>query len=538
MSNNQDFDNVLSDILRMANSHRLIPSLVDGFKPWQRKIIYTCFKRNYKDNVNVEKLAGLVVASTLYNHCIKYLIKSIFKLAQDFVGSNNISLLQSFDQIGFGSRFLGVEAVAADKPSYVNTMLSPLARKLFPPLDDPLLAYQYEDNQSIEPKYYVPIIPMVLVNGAVGSGCKTMIPSYDPRAIVENIKRMLRNEEPLDMNPWYKNFKGTVVKVEPMNYVINGEVAKLDEQTIEITELPIGTWTLPYEETVLKPMLHGTETSFPLINDYESYYTTTKFIIKMNENSLEKVIQDGIHKEFKLQTSMSISSMFLLDKNGVIRRYKSALDILREFFHVRLDFYVRRKKYHEGMLEAEILKLENQFRFILAIKAKKIIMENYEDGDKEFHKVLTELKFDSDPVKTWLKKFNIDQNEPDTTSNNENVDVKDDDKIPEMEEEKKYDFDYLIGMPIRAWIKERVEKLMKKRDAKKSELEELKRSTPQMLWEKDLDAFVEEYERMEKNEREKALTSFKLTDRAYPSEQAVRIEPKIDFEKYQPKKNG
>ena len=257
----------------------------------------------------------------------------------------------------------------------------------------------------------------------------------------------------------------------------------------------------------------------------------------MNENSLEKVIQNGIHKEFKLQTSMSISSMVLFDKNGVIRRYESPLDILREFFPLRLDFYVRRKRYYEGMLEAEALKLENQARFILEKNDQKIIMENIKR--KEFLKILIERKYDSDPVKAWRKEFNIDQNEPDTTSNNENEDIENDDKMPETEEEKKYDFDYLIDMAIRTMLRENVQKLFQKRDAKKSELEELKRSTPKMLWEKDLDAFVEEYERLEKNEREiqkKSAEISNLADIYKPSVHAVRIEPKIDFEKYQSKK--
>ena len=156
-------------------------------------------------------------------------------------------------------------------------LLSPLARKIFSPLDDTLLTYENEGNRKMEPKYYVPIIPMVLVNGVEDSTSifETNVPKYNPRDIVDNISRMLRNEEPLEMNPWYKNFKGTVVKVEPMKYIINGEVAKLDEQTIEITELPIGTCIEDYKKTILEPMLHGTGKSPALINDYQEYHTDT-----------------------------------------------------------------------------------------------------------------------------------------------------------------------------------------------------------------------------------------------------------------------
>ena len=240
----------------------------------------------------------------------------------------------------------------------------------------------------------------------------------------------------------------------------------------------------------------------------------------MNKNALEKVMRDGIHKKFKLQTSLSISSMFLFDQNDDIKKYESPLDILREFFTMRMDFYVRRKKYYEAMFEAELLKLENQVRFILELDEKKIITKNTKK--KEYIKLLIEQKYDSDPVKAWH----------DTTSNNENENVEDGDKMPETEEEKKYDFDYLIDMAIRTMLRENVQKLFQKRDAKKSELEELKRSTPKMLWEKDLDAFLEELERLEKDERENALNS-NMDDIYKPSALSYRIEPIIEVENNQ-----
>ncbi|XP_075677432.1 DNA topoisomerase 2-alpha-like isoform X3 [Dermatophagoides pteronyssinus] len=542
----KDFINKELILFSNMDNERSIPSLVDGFKPGQRKVIYTCFKRNDKREVKVAQLAGSVGELSAYHHGEMSLMSTIINLAQNFVGSNNINLLEPHGQ--FGTRLQGGKDAAS--PRYIFTMLSPLARKLFPPLDDPLLAHLYDDNLRIEPEYYVPIIPMVLVNGAegIGTGWSTKVPNYDPRAIVDNIKRMIRNEEPVEMNPWYKGFRGTVVKVDPMKYVINGEVAILDERTIEITELPVRTWTQVYKESILEPMLHGTEKSPALINDYKEYHTDTtiKFLVQMNESSLEKVMREGIHKEFRLQTSMSISSMVLFDKNGIIRRYESSLDILREFFPVRLDFYVRRKKYYEGMLEAEALKLENQARFILEKNDKKIIMENIKK--KEFLKVLLERKYDSDPVKAWRKKYNIDQNDTESANNDNDEEVDE----QETEEEKKYDYDYLIDMTMRTMLRENVQELLKKRDAKKSELEDLKRSTPQMLWERDLDSFVEELDRVEKMERETAMKGIKpkksakitakglkltnIADIYKPSEQADRIEPKIDFEKYQPKK--
>lgn len=117
---------------------------------------------------------------------------TIVNLAQNYVGSNNINLLQPIGQ--FGTRINGGKDSAS--PRYIFTMLSPLARMIFPVADDPLLKENFEDGMRIEPEWYCPILPMVLVNGAegIGTGWSTKIPNYSPREIVANIKRMLAGE--------------------------------------------------------------------------------------------------------------------------------------------------------------------------------------------------------------------------------------------------------------------------------------------------------------------------------------------------------
>ena len=269
----------------------------------------------------------------------------------------------------------------------------------------------------------------------------------------------------------------------------------------------------------------------------------SRFTVQLNESNLRKILDNGIHKEFKLQTQMSTSSMVLFDHKGVLRRYESVNEILREFFPVRLEFYVKRKKYYEGMLEAEASKLENQARFILEKNDKKIIMENIKK--KDFIQVLIQRGYDSDPVKAWKTKHNIEQ---DSDSNNDETES----QSETSEEEKKYDYDYLIDMTMRNMLRENVQDLLKKRDSKKEELENLRRCTPQMLWEKDLDDFVEELDRVEKIEKENAGKALKPSkkiakisskglkisnmDSLYKaSAHAERIDPKIDYEKYVPK---
>lgn len=95
---------------------------------------------------------------------------------------------------------------------YIFTKLSPITRMIFNPSDDAILKYEYDDNQKIEPVWYIPILPMVLVNGAegIGTGWMTKIHNYNPREIVDNLRKMLDGEEPSDMLPWYKNYKGTI----------------------------------------------------------------------------------------------------------------------------------------------------------------------------------------------------------------------------------------------------------------------------------------------------------------------------------------
>lgn len=76
-----------------------------------------------------------------------------------------------------------------------------MARLLFPPKDDHTLKFLYDDNQRVEPEWYIPIIPMVLINGAegIGTGWSCKIPNFDIREVVNNIRRLMDGEEPLPM---------------------------------------------------------------------------------------------------------------------------------------------------------------------------------------------------------------------------------------------------------------------------------------------------------------------------------------------------
>ncbi|XP_077108524.1 DNA topoisomerase 2-alpha [Ranitomeya variabilis] len=483
-----DFINKELILFSNSDNERSIPSLVDGFKPGQRKVLFTCFKRNDKREVKVAQLAGSVAEMSAYHHGETSLMMTIINLAQNFMGSNNVNLLQPIGQ--FGTRLHGGKDAAS--PRYIFTMLSTLARLLFPSMDDSVLKFIYDDNQKVEPEWYIPIIPMVLVNGAegIGTGWSCKIPNFDVREIVNNIRKMLDGEEPQRMLPSYKNFKGIIQELGPNQYIISGEVSVLDATTIEISELPVRTWTQNYKEQVLEPMLNGTEKTPALITDYKEYHTdtTVRFIVKMTEEKLAEAEAAGLHKVFKLQAPLTCNSMVLFDHTGCLRKYESTLDILREFYDLRLYYYGLRKEWLLGMLTAEASKLSNQARFILEKIEGKIVIEN--KPKKELIQMLVQRGYDSDPIKAWKR-----------TQEKEEAG-----ELIEEEEETDQsttgpDYNYLLNMPMWYLTKEKKDELCKQRDTKIAELEDLKKKSPSDLWKKDLAAFVEELDRVEEKDR-------------------------------------
>ncbi|XP_049606373.1 DNA topoisomerase 2-beta isoform X2 [Syngnathus scovelli] len=488
-----DFINKELILFSNSDNERSIPSSVDGLKPGQRKVLFTCLKRNDKREVKVAQLAGSVAEMSAYHHGEQALMMTIVNLAQNFVGSNNVNILQPLGQ--FGTRINGGKDAAS--PRYIFTMLSPLAKLLFPAVDSNLLKFLYDDNQKVEPEWYIPIIPMVLVNGAegIGTGWACKIPNYDPREIVNNIGRMLNHQDPLAMLPRYKNFKGVIDELGPNQYLVSGEVSVLDKNTIEITELPVRTWTQAYKESVLEPMLQGTEKTPSLISDYKEYHTdsTVKFVVRMAEEKLAQAEAAGLHKVFKLQSSLTCNSMVLFDHMGCLKRYDSVQDILKEFFELRLHYYKLRKDWLMGSLGAEAAKLSNQARFVLEKIEGKISIEN--KSKRELIRMLVQKGYESDPVAAWSKAQEKAQEDDDQNGNES-------DGSFHSGTSSGPNFNYILNMSLWCLTKEKVEELLKQRDQKTGELENLKEKSPEHLWKEDLAVFLKELDNLEALERE------------------------------------
>ncbi|KAH8276429.1 hypothetical protein KR018_006922 [Drosophila ironensis] len=508
-----DFINLELVLFSNADNERSIPSMVDGLKPGQRKVMFTCFKRNDKREVKVAQLSGSVAEMSAYHHGEVSLQMTIVNLAQNFVGSNNINLLEPRGQ--FGTRLTGGKDCASAR--YIFTLMSPLTRLIYHPLDDPLLEYQYDDGQKIEPMWYLPIIPMVLINGAegIGTGWSTKIANHNPRQIIKNLKKMINSLEPEEMHPWYKNYKGRIDYVSDGRYVHSGNLQILPNDLIEISELPVGVWTQTYKENVLEPLSTGTDKVKAVVQEYREYHTdtTVRFVITLMPGEFNRLRceEGGFHRTFKLSSTLSTNQMHAFDQNNCLRRFPSAVDILKEFYQLRREYYSRRKDYLVGQLTAQADRLSDQARFILEKCEKKLVVENKQR--KAMCDELLKRGYRPDPVKEWQRRIKMEDAEPEGEDDEEEVggaaasgsskvkkEVDPEKAFKKLTDVKK--FDYLLGMSMWMLTEEKKNELLKQRDAKLAELDNLMQKTPELLWLDDLDALESKLDEVEEKERQ------------------------------------
>ena len=516
----KDFINHELILFSQADNIRSIPSVVDGFKPGHRKIMFACFKRKLKAEIKVAQLAGYVAEHSAYHHGEQSLCATIVGLAQNYVGSNNVNMLEPNGQ--FGTRLQGGKDAAS--PRYIFTSLSPLARLLLRAEDDALLKYLNDDGQSIEPEWYVPILPMVLVNGGegIGTGWSTFIPNYNPLDLVDCIEAILDNSTSdgeitaeADMNeslkaklkPWYRGFTGSIEAIAADKYRVTGTWSKLDAETLEITELPIGTWTQSYKE-MLEGMLTGSSTAGtstntvinedgttstststsranvpPFIKDYREYHTdtTVKFVVSLSATNMAAAEAEGIDKKFKLSTTLSTGNLVCFDSLGRIRRYTSPVEILLDFYPLRLAFYQRRKAFLVNQLTQEWHKLEMKVKFIEEIASGQLKIQN-----KKKAALVEELK--SRGYKTFTEEGSSDLSEDTETNTSTSASAS---------AAVSKEFDYLLNMQISTLTLERATALRASRDEKETALQALLALSPKDLWRSDLKEFREKYVEVE-----------------------------------------
>ncbi|KAI9840189.1 MAG: DNA topoisomerase 2 [Sclerophora amabilis] len=469
-------------LFSMADNMRSIPSVIDGMKPGQRKVLYTCFKRNMRKDMKVAELAGLVSGSTAYQHGEASLQQTIVGLAQTFVGSNNINVLEPSGN--FGSRLQGGSDCASAR--YIYTRLSPFARRVFSTLDDPLLTYNIDDNKQIEPEVYCPVVPMILINGAdgIGTGWSTSIPNYDPEDVVRNIRGMMKGEitvdDPIVMTPWFRGWNGEVKQIGPDRFKFSGIVKQTGDNEIEITELPIRTWTQDFKDKLEEIIKAEKIPSF--IKDYTDYNTHIKvhFIIQLEEKHMKIALEEGLEEKFKLSKSIATSNLVAFNEEGRLHKYGDVKEILWEFYWYRLKLYQKRKLHQLSELQVELDRMTNQARFIQMIIDGKLVIAKKKKSD-----LVSELQ---------KKGFRPFPKAKDAAKAGEiEPTLENDDETDETVDTAANAYDYLLGMAIWSLTKERVDKLLKQIGDKEEEINILNKLSPKDLWAHDIDEFITQW---------------------------------------------
>lgn len=349
-----------------ADNIRSIPSIIDGLKPGQRKILYVLLDLPDKE-IKVEQLGGIVSSKTAYHHGEESLKTTIVNMAHDFVGSNNINLLEPIGQ--FGTRLMGGKDKAS--PRYIYTKLNPLTKFIFREEDKHILTYLDEENLKIEPMYYIPIIPMILINGArgIGTGWSTFIPNYNILDIIKELKKMIKKKRKsnFDITPWYNKFIGLIHD----NNIMQGRLyINENSNRIIINELPIGIWTQTYKEKVLENNKD--------IKEYSENHSDEDvcFDIIMEEEQFKNLLEnDNFLKYFKLLVKINLNNLVGFDANKSLKLYKNINEIMDEFYTLRLKTYDKRKQYLLDELRKKISILSNQVKFITDICNRDISIE-------------------------------------------------------------------------------------------------------------------------------------------------------------------
>ena len=370
---------------------RSIPNVVDGFKPSQRKIMFGVFKKKMSKEIKVAQLSGYVSEHSAYHHGEASLNGTIVNMAQDFVGSNNLNLLTPNGQ--FGTRLEGGKDSASER--YIFTELAKHTRLIFPEADDAVLDYNYDDGDRIEPTYYVPIIPMVLVNGCrgIGTGTSTNVLCYNPKQIIDYlIARLQGSTEKLELMPYYRGFQGTIEGKG--KYVIKGVYSKKD-LAVHVTELPVGVWTVEYKEHL--ESLIGT-----VIKEYTDNSTD-----KMVDMTIKLLAEADVEKVLKLTTTMTTSNMNLFDADEHLKKYAEIHDIIEEFYFVRHMTYEKRKVHQLAALKDTLHKVEQKVKYIRANLSGQLEMRNKKQD--VVHAELKALNIDMrDDSYSYLTKMPMD----------------------------------------------------------------------------------------------------------------------------------
>jgi DNA topoisomerase-2 len=414
---------------------RAIPSVIDGFKPTQRKIIHISnqiWKNGSEKTLKVFQLSGKVASDCYYHHGDMSLSNAIITMAQRF--KNNAPLLEEDGQFG------SLRSPQAGAPRYIGTKLSENFRLIYKDFD--LLEHKEEEGESIEPQFFLPIVPAVLLNGSSGIavGFASNVLNRDIKSIIDACVKVLGGKEPGEVKPSLNGFTGDYIQDKENNkrWVIRGKFTRANTTTVKISELPPSMTYEKYEDILDKLVDDKVIVSYD-----DNCKDNIDYTIKFTRSDLDKLDDEKLVKLLKLEES-STEIFSTLDEYGKLMIFENTSDIIKYFVKFRLDYYHKRKQFLLDKLNRELKILSNRGRFIKAIIDGKLKVNNVSKS------VIIE-------------------------------------GIEAMKLEKIDDsYDYLLRMPIYSLTKEMYEKLKEDFVAKKEEIKILEETDPKDMYLLDL----------------------------------------------------
>jgi len=416
---------------------RMIASSIDGLKNVNRKIIRTIIDKKIVNDKKVSQLNSIAAEYCEYLH--GDMSDSISKMAQSYSGSNNLPLLA--EEGSFGNRFINKPSA----PRYIFTYGKPLMFSMFNANDNRVLTPQYFEGTEIEPTFYLPTLPMLLVNGSNGisSGFKQTILGRNP----DKIKKFLINKlegatTKFTAKPFYNGFKGTVVPGEELGkWVILGKIKKHNSTTVEIQDIPVGLELGKYISILESLVDKKTITSYTDNSDKNIF----NFTVKFKRAELEKLTEDEILDRLKLKLKVS-ETYTALDEDLKIKVFKNVNEIFNYYYDVKLKYLDIRKKLELSTLTEQITLLKSKWTFINMIVEDELIINK---------RTKIQIVNDIKDVKTIIQKNDS--------------------------------YDYLLNMPISQLTKENLTKLKSQIAEANKDIKTLKKKTVNEIWLDDLE---------------------------------------------------